>query len=73
MDCPPSLMRRYEDAPISLADACLVRLSELHSDCQVFTLGRGFPTLSPAWAAGHSAGRTWMKTGKLWFDLFQWQ
>jgi uncharacterized protein len=33
-----ALMRRYEDAPMSLADACLVRLSELHSDCQVFTL-----------------------------------
>ena len=33
-----NLMRRYEDIPMSLADACLVRLSELHSDCQVFTL-----------------------------------
>jgi hypothetical protein len=33
-----ALMRRYADTPMSLADACLVRLSELHSDCQVFTL-----------------------------------
>lgn len=37
-----TLMRRYEDTPMSLADACLVRLSELHSDCQVFTLDTDF-------------------------------
>ena len=37
-----TLMRRYEDTPMSLADACLVRLSELHSDCQVFTLDTHF-------------------------------
>lgn len=37
-----ALMRRYEDTPMSLADACLVRLSELHTDCQVFTLDRDF-------------------------------
>lgn len=37
-----ALMRRYEDTPMSLADACLVRLSELHSDCQVFTLDTHF-------------------------------
>ena len=37
-----ALMRRYEDTPMSLADACLVRLSELHSDCQVFTLDADF-------------------------------
>ncbi len=36
------LMRRYEDTPMSLADACLVRLSELHTDCQVFTLDSDF-------------------------------
>jgi hypothetical protein len=27
---------------MSLADACLVRLSEPHSDCQVFTLDADF-------------------------------
>jgi predicted nucleic acid-binding protein len=27
---------------MSLADACLVRLAELHADCQVFTLDRDF-------------------------------
>ena len=32
------LMSRYADTPMSLADACLVRLSELHSDCRVFTM-----------------------------------
>jgi predicted nucleic acid-binding protein len=37
-----TLMRRYDDTPMSLADACLVRLSELHSDCQVFTLDTDF-------------------------------
>ncbi|MDQ6939480.1 MAG: hypothetical protein M3119_04910 [Verrucomicrobiota bacterium] len=36
------LMRRYADKPMSLADACLVRLSELHKDCRVFTLDRHF-------------------------------
>lgn len=35
-------MRRYEDTRMSLADAWLVRLSELHSDCQVFTLDADF-------------------------------
>ena len=37
-----TLMRRYADTSMSLADACLVRLSELHSDCQVFTLDPHF-------------------------------
>lgn len=37
-----TLMRRYSDTPMSLADACLVRLSELHSDCRVLTLDSDF-------------------------------
>lgn len=37
-----SLMRRYADVPMSLADACLVRLSELHRDSRLFTLDRDF-------------------------------
>ena len=37
-----TLMRRYEDTPMSLTEACVVRLSELHSDCHVFTLDAGF-------------------------------
>jgi uncharacterized protein len=36
------LMRRYSDTPISLADACLVRLSEVHKDCRVLTLDKHF-------------------------------
>jgi predicted nucleic acid-binding protein len=37
-----SLMKRYSDTPMSLADGCLVRLSEIHSDCRVFTLDSDF-------------------------------
>ena len=36
------LMRRYRDRPMSLADACLVRLSELHSGGRIFTLDGDF-------------------------------
>jgi predicted nucleic acid-binding protein len=36
------LMRRYRDRPMSLADACLVRLSELHKDAVIFTLHDDF-------------------------------
>ena len=52
------LVARYEDQPMSFADACLVRLSELFEDSVVFTLDRDFqvyrrngrktiPTISP--------------------------
>ena len=37
-----SLMKKYEDIPMSLADACLVRMSELHTDSAVFTLDSDF-------------------------------
>jgi uncharacterized protein len=37
-----ALMRKYHDTPMSLADACLVRMSELHSNCRVFTLDSDF-------------------------------
>lgn len=37
-----SLMRKYHDTPMSLADATLVRLSELHRDGQVFTFDADF-------------------------------
>jgi len=37
-----TLLKRYADTPMSLADACLVRLSEIHKDCRVFTLDRHF-------------------------------
>ncbi|MBC7366883.1 MAG: PIN domain-containing protein [Undibacterium sp.] len=37
-----ALMAKYHDTPLSLADACLVRMTELHSNCRVFTLDSDF-------------------------------
>jgi uncharacterized protein len=37
-----ALMDIYSDQPMSLADACLVRMSELHPDSSVFTLDAHF-------------------------------
>lgn len=37
-----ALMHRYRNRPMSLADACLVRLSEMHTDSEVFTLDSDF-------------------------------
>lgn len=37
-----ALMHRYRNRPMSLADACLVRLSEIHAGGQVFTLDSNF-------------------------------
>ena len=37
-----SLMQRYADTPMSLADACLVRLTERFPDCRLFTLDSDF-------------------------------
>ncbi len=36
------LLRKYEDQPMSLADACLVRMAERTDNCQVFTTDRDF-------------------------------
>jgi len=36
------LIRKYEDLPMSLADACLVRLAELHPAASVLTLDSHF-------------------------------
>jgi predicted nucleic acid-binding protein len=36
------LMRRYEKVPMSLADACLVRLIELTSQATLFTVDSDF-------------------------------
>lgn len=52
------LMRRYRSVPMSLADACLVRMSETYEDSQVLTTDSDFhiyrrfgrklvPTISP--------------------------
>jgi len=37
-----ALMHRYRNRPMSLADACLVRLSEIHMTGEVFTLDSDF-------------------------------
>ena len=37
-----TLLNRYADQPMSLADASLVRLAELHRESRVFTLDRDF-------------------------------
>jgi predicted nucleic acid-binding protein len=37
-----ALIRQYVDVPMSLADACLVRMSELMADSVVFTLDADF-------------------------------
>ena len=36
------LLKRYQDVPMSLADACLVRMSELFEESVILTLDRDF-------------------------------
>ena len=36
------LIRKYDDQPMSLADACLVRMAELNNNCQIFTTDKDF-------------------------------
>lgn len=36
------LLEKYRSVPMSLADACLVRMSELYPSSQVFTMDRDF-------------------------------
>ncbi|OGA64741.1 MAG: hypothetical protein A3G83_05385 [Betaproteobacteria bacterium RIFCSPLOWO2_12_FULL_68_20] len=36
------LLRKYADTPMSFADACLVRMTELHRESHVLTLDRDF-------------------------------
>ena len=37
-----ALMAAYSDQPMSLADACVVRMAELHKEARVFTLDAHF-------------------------------
>lgn len=37
-----SLRKKYRDLPMSLADACLVRMAELNERCHIFTLDSDF-------------------------------
>jgi predicted nucleic acid-binding protein len=41
-DAISRMVRKYEDLPISLADACLVRMSEMNEDAIVFTTDSHF-------------------------------
>ena len=61
------LLRKYADQPMSLADACLVRMAELSDASQVFTTDKDFlvyrrrgrhviPLLSPFAPAGRLRG-----------------
>ncbi|MBR9984426.1 MAG: PIN domain-containing protein [Desulfosarcina sp.] len=36
------LLSKYHSVPMSLADACLVRMSEIEQNCQVFTMDSDF-------------------------------
>lgn len=36
------ILNRYANVQISLADACLVRMTEIHSDCRLFTFDSDF-------------------------------
>ena len=42
LDAVQTLLTRYEDVRISLADACLVRMSETQAAARVFTVDRHF-------------------------------
>jgi predicted nucleic acid-binding protein len=42
LDPVARLILKYQEVPMSLADACLVRMSELHSTARVFTLDADF-------------------------------
>ncbi len=42
LDAVTQLTAKYEDVPMSLADACLVRMTELHDRARVFTLDADF-------------------------------
>lgn len=41
-DATLRLLRKYADTPMSFADACLVRMTEVHRDSRIFTLDRDF-------------------------------
>lgn len=43
------LREKYRDRPISLADACLVRMAELFDDHHVFTLDSDFTVYRKHW------------------------
>jgi len=42
VDAVAQLLRRYNNVPMSVADACLVRMSELQNDCLIFSTDSDF-------------------------------
>ena len=42
LEAVTALLNKYQNVPMSLADACLVRMTELHDRAQVFTLDSDF-------------------------------
>ncbi len=42
LEAATRLIAKYQDPPMSMADACLVRMSELHDRARVFTLDSHF-------------------------------
>ena len=42
LDAVSRLIAKYQDVPMSLADACLVRMSEIQTNARVFTLDSDF-------------------------------
>ncbi len=54
------LMATYADVPMSFADACLVRLAELHPRCRVLTLDDDFRVYR---RNGRQVVPTWMPGG----------
>ena len=58
-DAAARLLKKYQDVPMSFADACLVRMAERYTEGVIFTLDNDFsiyrkngrqmiPTLAPA-------------------------
>ncbi len=41
-DATLRLLRKYSDTPMSIADACMVRMSEIHRDASLLTLDQDF-------------------------------
>jgi predicted nucleic acid-binding protein len=37
-----SILRKYADRPVSLADACLIRCAEIHDEPRIFTFDADF-------------------------------
>ena len=64
IDAIASIQVRYQDTPASLADACLIRMSEIHDGSRVLTFDSDFPiyrrrgwAIIPSWMPGTTPSR----------------